>query len=137
MPKGSLLALLDEVGGPALSGRHASQKKSDISASCEKLFAGEVVIEEDVKAKALAWVPNAMRFAGTGSGEGEGEAEDDLADLIADAVGGPDDGDDGEGAPIDDGDVDGSGADDLGIDDESPQVFGDDDAISAWAEAAE
>ena len=137
VPKGSLLALLDEVGGPALSGRHASQKKSDISASCEKLFAGEVVIEEDVKAKALAWVPNAMRFAGTGSGEGEGEAEDDLADLIADAVGGPDDGDDGEGAPIDDGDVDGSGADDLGIDDESPQVFGDDDAISAWAEAAE
>ncbi|MCB8828809.1 hypothetical protein LJD47_27750, partial [Escherichia coli] len=37
VPKGALLSLLDEVGGPALSGRHASQKKGEIAASCEKL----------------------------------------------------------------------------------------------------
>ncbi len=60
--KGALLSLLDEVGGPALSGRHAAQKKSEISASCEKLFAGEAIVEAEVKEKALAWVPNAMRF---------------------------------------------------------------------------
>ncbi|MCZ3257151.1 hypothetical protein NYZ47_20745, partial [Acinetobacter baumannii] len=32
--KGVLLSLLDEVGGPALSARHASQKKPEIAASC-------------------------------------------------------------------------------------------------------
>ncbi len=121
VPKGALLSLLDEVGGPALSLRHASQKKSDISTSCEKLFAGEVVIEENVKAKALAWVPNAMRFAAADSDTGEAKAEDELADLIADALGGRDDSDDV----------------DLGIDDGSPEVFVDDDTISEWAEAAE
>lgn len=133
VPKGSLLSLLDEVGGPALSGRHASQKKSDISASCEKLFAGEVVVEEEVKTKALAWVPNAMRFADIGSGRSEDE-DDDLASLIEDALDGPDEGCDGEGAPIDES---GDDDDEPGIDDESPEVFGDDDAVNEWAEAAE
>jgi ParB family chromosome partitioning protein len=60
--KGSILSLLDEVGGPALSGRHASLKKTEISASCEKLFAGDTIVEAEVKEAALAWVPNAMRF---------------------------------------------------------------------------
>ena len=60
--KGSILSLLDEVGGPALSGRHASLKKTEISASCQKLFAGDTIVEVEVKEAALAWVPNAMRF---------------------------------------------------------------------------
>ncbi|OQW70231.1 MAG: chromosome partitioning protein ParB [Proteobacteria bacterium ST_bin13] len=60
--KGSILSLLDEVGGPALSGRHASLKKAEISASCQKLFAGDTIVETEVKEAALAWVPNAMRF---------------------------------------------------------------------------
>lgn len=60
--KGSILSLLDEVGGPALSGRHASLKKTEISASCQKLFAGDTIVETEVKEAALAWVPNAMRF---------------------------------------------------------------------------
>jgi ParB family chromosome partitioning protein len=34
VPKGSLLTLLHDVGGPALSGRYAASKKPDISASC-------------------------------------------------------------------------------------------------------
>ena len=60
--KGSLLALLDDVGGPALSGRYAASKKGEVSISCEKLFAGEAIVEEAVRDKALAWVPNAMLF---------------------------------------------------------------------------
>lgn len=92
--KGTLLTLLDEVGGPALSGRHASSKKTEISASCQKLFAGEAIVEADVKAAALAWVPAPMRFndvAAAGEAEDErtlvdGGAEagegDDLASLI-------------------------------------------------------
>ncbi|TCM01730.1 ParB/RepB/Spo0J family partition protein [Sphingomonas sp. PP-CC-3G-468] len=82
--KGSLISLLHEVGGPALSSRHASEKKTEISASCQKLFAGEAIVETDVKEAALKWVPTAMRFSDTVVG---GESEDDgvqgdLADLI-------------------------------------------------------
>ncbi|WP_404479070.1 ParB/RepB/Spo0J family partition protein [Novosphingobium sp. BL-52-GroH] len=150
VPKGALLTLLDEVGGPALSGRHASQKKGEISTSCEKLFAGDAVIEADVKEKALAWVPAAMRFtpaettdqdegdeAGeTGEANAPDEAEDDLASLIGEALAGPDDGDDGENVSIDD-EHTSEGDDDQQIDDGSPAVYGDDDAVSQWAEAAE
>ena len=145
VPKGSLLSLLDEVGGPALSSRHASQKKGEISTSCEKLFAGDAVIEADVKERALAWVPAAMRFAAaeasTDQDDGDAPtdtngAEDDLASLIDAALAGPDDGDDGEGVSIDDDDST-DGDEDQQVDDGSPAVFGDDDAVSEWAEAAE
>ena len=37
-------------------------KKGDLSASCEKLFAGETIVPPEVKEAALAWVPEAMRF---------------------------------------------------------------------------
>lgn len=60
--KGSILALLNEVGGPAVMARHATLKKGEISSSCQKLFAGESIVEPEVKAAALAWVPDAMRF---------------------------------------------------------------------------
>lgn len=105
--KGTLLSLLDDVGGPALSGRHASSKKPEISASCEKLFAGDAIVEAEVKEAALAWVPAAMRFNDTastdededggdlealiGGDDEDGSADDDLAALVGD---GPDD--DGE-----------------------------------------
>ena len=82
--KGSLISLLHEVGGPALSSRHASEKKTEISASCQKLFAGEAIVEADVKEAALKWVPTAMRFSDTvvaGESEDEG-GQGDLADLI-------------------------------------------------------
>ncbi|MDX3911048.1 MAG: ParB/RepB/Spo0J family partition protein [Sphingobium sp.] len=159
VPKGALLLLLDEVGGPALSGRHASQKKGEISASCEKLFAGEAVIEAEVKEAALAWVPVAMRFPVTepkadadaeaaGGDDADAGTGIDLAALIGDdeealvavlsadgaEMGGPDDGD------TEDGTMDRHEAIDDeadGADDESPHVFGDDDAVSEWAEAAE
>lgn len=142
--KGALLSLLDEVGGPALSSRHASQKKGEISTSCEKLFAGDAVIEADVKEKALAWVPAAMRFTPAettadlddDTPEETGEAEDELASLIDAALAGPDDGDDGEGVSIDDA-ATAEGDDDQQVDDGSPAVYGDDDAISQWAETAE
>nr|GLK21673.1 hypothetical protein GCM10017606_25000 [Microbacterium terregens] len=60
--KGTILSLLHDIGGPALTARHASLKKTEISESCQKLFAGELIVEPEVKEAALAWVPNAMRF---------------------------------------------------------------------------
>jgi len=62
VPKATLLSLLHEVGGPALSARYATSKKPDISSSCEKLFAGGAIIEAEIKEAALKWVPDAMRF---------------------------------------------------------------------------
>ncbi len=56
-----------------MSGRHASQKKSEISPSCEKLFAGEAIVEPEVRAAALAWVPAAMRFNDTADTAPAGE----------------------------------------------------------------
>jgi ParB family transcriptional regulator, chromosome partitioning protein len=60
--KGSILDLLKDVGGAELSNRYAASKKTEISESCAKLFAGEVIVEDDIKERALAWVPAAMRF---------------------------------------------------------------------------
>ncbi|WP_334656290.1 ParB/RepB/Spo0J family partition protein [Sphingomonas panaciterrae] len=83
--KGSILTLLTEIGGPALTVRHTSLKKTEISESCQKLFAGDAIVEPEVKEAALAWVPNAMRFLDaateapadpTEADDGEGEANE-------------------------------------------------------------
>ncbi|WP_210358997.1 ParB/RepB/Spo0J family partition protein [Sphingomonas beigongshangi] len=66
--KGTILTLLHDVGGPALTARHASLKKAEISESCEKLFAGESIVEPEVRQAALSWVPNAMRFLDDAAG---------------------------------------------------------------------
>lgn len=137
--KGTLLTLLDEVGGPALSARHASQKKTEISASSQKLFAGEALVETEVKEAALAWVPSAMRFNDTttapeddASGN-EGEIGDDLESLIEDALDGPDD----EVLGDDNGEA-GHGADGDAEDDEpAPHDFDNDAGVNDELEAAE
>ena len=94
VPKGALLSLLHEVGGPALSGRYAASKKTEISASCHKLFAGEAIVEAEVKEAALAWVPDAMRFLDKPTGEaveprGPDEDEDPRIDDHSEADGTP------------------------------------------------
>jgi ParB family chromosome partitioning protein len=90
--KGSILDLLKEVGGAELSNRYAASKKTEISGSCEKLFAGEVIVEDAIKERALAWVPAAMRFelVGPDDLDPEGESPDDVGE---DEDGSPDEGD--------------------------------------------
>ncbi|QOT74555.1 ParB N-terminal domain-containing protein (plasmid) [Sphingobium fuliginis] len=88
--KGSTLALLNDVGGPAIMARHATLKKGELSGSCEKLFAGASIVEPEVKEAALAWVPDAMRFLDKPSGSAEpivpSEAElSEAAEPIAQA----------------------------------------------------
>ena len=60
--KQALLAHVTEVGGPTMAASFMGSKKGDLSASCEKLFAGETIVAPEVKEAALAWVPEAMRF---------------------------------------------------------------------------
>lgn len=83
--KSACLAALEEVGGAELAGRYASSKKAELSASCQKLFAGETIVEPHIAERAAAWVPPAMRFDPAENGEpepdeGEGGPVDDEAD---------------------------------------------------------
>ena len=68
-------------------------KKGDLSASCEKLFAGETIVAPEVKEAALAWVPEAMRFRELAASEADDEqpavelepqGEDEAFDAIED-----------------------------------------------------
>jgi len=63
VPKSVTLAALGEVGGPTLAGRYASAKKAELAQGCERIFSGDFIAEVEVKEAALAWVPDAMRFA--------------------------------------------------------------------------
>jgi ParB family chromosome partitioning protein len=63
VPKAVTLAALAEVGGPTLSARYAKAKKAELAQSCERIFSGDFIAEVEVKEAALAWVPEAMRFA--------------------------------------------------------------------------
>lgn len=61
--KPAILQVFEEVGGPELRIRYSGAKKHDLAASAEKLFAGETVVEAEIKEKALRWLPDEMRFA--------------------------------------------------------------------------
>jgi ParB family chromosome partitioning protein len=63
VPKAVILEALEEVGGPAFASRYAKGKKAELSQSAERIFAGDFIGEVEVKQRALAWVPEAMRFA--------------------------------------------------------------------------
>jgi ParB family chromosome partitioning protein len=63
VPKSVALAALTEVGGTALSGPYAKAKKPELAQACERIFSGDFIAEAEVKQAALAWIPEAMRFA--------------------------------------------------------------------------
>ncbi|GFE77130.1 ParB/RepB/Spo0J family partition protein [Novosphingobium sp. TCA1] len=75
--KGTILSLLQEIGGVDLSNRYASSKKTEIAVSCEKMFAGDVIVEDEIKQRALAWVPPAMRFELDADFSGDLDGQDD------------------------------------------------------------
>jgi ParB family transcriptional regulator, chromosome partitioning protein len=62
VPKSMTLAALEEVGGAAFASGYSKAKKAELSETAERVFAGNVA-PADVKERALAWVPEAMRFA--------------------------------------------------------------------------
>ena len=63
VPKSLSLAALTEIGGPTLAGPYAKAKKAELAQACERIFSGDFIAEVAVKQAALAWVPDAMRFA--------------------------------------------------------------------------
>lgn len=87
-PVRSILALFEDIGGPDFRARYGASKKHDLAASAERLFAGDTIVEADIKARALAWVPDAMRFGpspvGAADAAGGHEAAGDAATAAND-----------------------------------------------------
>src|SRR3546814_14963215 len=77
--KGPILTLLADVGGAALTARHATMKKSETSESCAKLFAGAAIGEPELRDAALAWGPDDMRFLAQNAAHAPEPAEGDPA----------------------------------------------------------
>ena len=71
--KAVILDALAAVGGPDLSSRFASVKKGDLAMSAERVFGGTYITEVEVRERALAWVPEVMRFAGAATVEVEAD----------------------------------------------------------------
>ena len=84
--KGRILDLFEAIGGIELKSRYGASKKHDLAVSAEKLFAGQIIMETDVKEKALAWLPGEIRFSPVESQVGSFEITG-TADESAQAVG--------------------------------------------------
>ncbi|SER14911.1 ParB/RepB/Spo0J family partition protein [Sphingobium sp. YR768] len=63
LTKPGILALFEEIGGLELRVRYSGSKKHDLAASAERLFGGDVIIEPEIQERAVAWLPDQMRFA--------------------------------------------------------------------------
>jgi ParB family transcriptional regulator, chromosome partitioning protein len=79
-----ILDALTDVGGLELSSRFAAVKKGDLAMSAERVFAGTYITEVEVREKALAWVPEVMRFAAVTQDAGEPGIDATAADPAVD-----------------------------------------------------
>lgn len=59
--KAQILAILGQLD-PDLPARYATAKKTELASTAARLCAGDAIVEPEVKARALAWLPDAMRF---------------------------------------------------------------------------
>lgn len=84
VPKARILEALDAVGGPDLVSRYAGSKKSDLASAAERIFSGDFIGEAGSKERALAWVPDLMRF--TSHPETTPMADGDLSDAVVDEM---------------------------------------------------
>jgi ParB family chromosome partitioning protein len=85
LTKPGILALFEEIGGLELRVRYSGSKKHDLAASAERLFGGDVIIEPEIQERALAWLPDQMRFAAP-EVCGEPTSSDNHGNDVADTV---------------------------------------------------
>ncbi|MEO5599083.1 MAG: ParB/RepB/Spo0J family partition protein [Novosphingobium sp.] len=62
--KDVMLEALEDIGGPVLRARYKDAKKGELASTCAALCDGKGIVEAEVRDKALAWLPDAMRFEG-------------------------------------------------------------------------
>ena len=91
--KNMILDHFDEVGGIELRSRYGASKKHDLALSAEKLFGGQIIVEAAVKERALAWVPEAMRFDPDGEPNRAVDGDDHLSESDTIDQGGTDEAD--------------------------------------------
>jgi ParB family chromosome partitioning protein len=60
--KPGILDIFTDIGGSELRSRYASSKKHELAMTAEHLFAGELIVEADLKTAALRWIPPEMAF---------------------------------------------------------------------------
>jgi hypothetical protein len=73
-------------GGIELKQRYSGSGKHGLAASAERLFVSDIIVEAEVKDRAVRWLPNAMRFAAAPETVVEGastEIEPDTAAVDA------------------------------------------------------
>ncbi|WP_420383417.1 ParB/RepB/Spo0J family partition protein [Novosphingobium sp.] len=83
--KAQILGILGQFDAE-LALRYASAKKTELASAAARLCAGDTIIEPEIKARAIAWVPGAMCFVDTGSrvdadldgDDGEPEGQDEV-----------------------------------------------------------
>ena len=105
-----MLDALEEIGGPILRGRYKDAKKGDLAGTCASLCNGQGIVEAEIREKATAWLPEAMRFEGI-----EKAARTPLRSSFADDETGTD--------PDEDEDTDIDAGDDAVIDHEEEEDF--------------
>ena len=86
--KPAILSLFETVGTTELRHRYGASKKHDLAASAEKLFAGDILVEAEIKERAINWLPDAMRFEPVDAGanamiEAEGEVFDESGEAAS------------------------------------------------------
>jgi ParB family transcriptional regulator, chromosome partitioning protein len=87
LTKPAILALFERIGGGTLKSRYAASRKFDLAASAEKLFAGEVIADAEIKEAAAAWLPAPMRFGPvTSIDDRRGSDENAAADVVDDVA---------------------------------------------------
>jgi hypothetical protein len=75
--KAQILSILGQFD-PEIALRYAAAKKTELATAAARLCSGDTIIEPEIKAKALAWVPDVMRFDGVaGDPSEDGIALDD------------------------------------------------------------
>ena len=77
VPKQMTLAALEDVGGDELKLRYGASRKGNLATAAEKLFRGDTIVEAEIKAKAIAWLPPSMALLPSQGGEVLIDAEDD------------------------------------------------------------
>lgn len=61
--KAQILGILGQFD-PEIALRYAAAKKTELATAAARLCSGDTIIEPEIKAKALSWVPDVMRFDG-------------------------------------------------------------------------
>lgn len=88
--KAQILSILGQFD-PEIALRYAAAKKSELATAAARLCSGDTIIEPEIKAKALAWVPDVMRFDGVAgdlsdSGIALDDRYEDAGDVPLDAA---------------------------------------------------